>query len=474
MYAIASHAVSVPVIRTRSLQQRKPALCSRHVAPLASRNSSTISGLPVRLNRHVVATRPQQRQQNLRKVVTVSAAAAEEGSKLAPAGVLPEGPMLAAPVIAAMIVNATMGTAYTWAIFLTAFEGSLGISRGTLSFVFTIALSVFATVMFFGTGWHTKYPTHNMAALAMAMAGTGFFVAGFVPTFAALVIGFGLIFGPSMGIGYGISVGVANMAKTQKGLITGLIVAAFASTPVFMTPLIRASVLAHGPHATFMTMGKVMLAFAPVVWACYKFGKVQIPPPAKLSDDEEPIQTSTILTLFAAFGSGCMGGLMTIAHATGIITSFGGSAAQAAAAVQYGALGNWGGRIIAGAACDIVGPKTVLLIGALAAGASMLVSGILFPTNPIPMMVTIVILGLGYGCVMVAYVQLTRKMVGTSQFGKYFGRVFMAYGLGAFSGPYLAGYLFDKTGGYSQPILVAAGACILSAFLLTRLPAPRE
>ena len=199
MYAIASRAVSASSIRTKSLQQRKPAICSRPIAPLASRKSVMLSGLPVRLNKLAVATRTQQREQSLRKVVT-SAASTEE-SKLAPAGVLPEGPAVAMPVAAAMIVNATMGTAYTWAIFLTAFEGALGISRGTLSFVFSIALSVFATVMFFGTGWHTKFPTHNMGGLAMAMAGAGFFIAGSFQTFPALLIGFGLIFGPSMGIG---------------------------------------------------------------------------------------------------------------------------------------------------------------------------------------------------------------------------------------------------------------------------------
>eukprot|EP00959_Pyramimonas_sp_CCMP1952_P050959 1064443-Pyramimonas_sp.AAC.1 len=126
----------------------------------------------------------------------------EPSTKLAPAGVMPEGPMMAAPVVAAMIVNATMGSAYTWGLFLTAFEGSLGVSRGTLSFVFTLALSVFASVMFFGTGWHSKYPTHNMAALAMLMAGAGWYIAGSFQTYSALIVGWGLIFGPSMGIGY--------------------------------------------------------------------------------------------------------------------------------------------------------------------------------------------------------------------------------------------------------------------------------
>eukprot|EP00959_Pyramimonas_sp_CCMP1952_P326633 6837353-Pyramimonas_sp.AAC.1 len=66
-----------------------------------------------------------------------------------------------------------------------------------------------------------------------------------------------------------------------------------------------------------------MLACAPIVWACYKFAKIQVPPPAVLSADEAPIETKTILTLFAAFGTGCIGGLMTIAHATGIILSMG-------------------------------------------------------------------------------------------------------------------------------------------------------
>jgi hypothetical protein len=41
------------------------------------------------------------------------------------------------------------------------------------------------------------------------------------------------------------------MAQTNKGLITGLIVAAFATTPVFLAPILRARVLSIGPHATF-------------------------------------------------------------------------------------------------------------------------------------------------------------------------------------------------------------------------------
>jgi hypothetical protein len=76
-------------------------------------------------------------------------------------------------------------------------------------------------------------------------------------------------------------------------------------------------------------VGKVILAMAPVVWACFYFGKVQIPMPAKLADDEAVVPFKTVATIFAAFGTGCLGGLMTIAHATGIVASFGGTAVQA-------------------------------------------------------------------------------------------------------------------------------------------------
>jgi OFA family oxalate/formate antiporter-like MFS transporter len=303
----------------------------------------------------------------------------------------------------------------------------LGISRASLSLVFSVALGVFSSVMFFGTGVHARMPTHNVAAFAMALAGTGILVAGSVPTFPALMLGFGGIFGASIGIGYGIAVGTANMAVTNKGLITGLIVAAFATTPVFLAPILRSSVLAVGPHATFQTVGKVILAMAPVVWACFKFGKVQIPLPAKPVEGEAPVPFSTLATIFAAFGAGCLGGLMTIAHATGIISAFGGSAVQAAMAVQYGALGNYFGRILAGVGCDKFGPKVVLGLAASAAAASLLACNTLFAGNPVAAIFTVILCGIGYGCSMTSYAVLTRRMVGGAQFGQAFGKVFIGF-----------------------------------------------
>jgi len=382
--------------------------------------------------------------------------------------------MMALPVLGAVIVNSCMGTAYTWSIFLTAFEQSLLVSRASCSLVFSLALAVFSGVMFFGTGVHAKYPTHWVAALGVALAGTGILVAGSIPTFSALIVGFGVIFGASIGIGYGIAVGTANMAKTNKGLITGLIVAAFATTPVFLAPILRASVLSVGPHATFQLVGKVILAMAPVVWACFYFGKVQIPMPSKLADDEAVVPFKTVATIFAAFGTGCLGGLMTIAHATGIVASFGGTAVQAGMAVQYGALGNYFGRILAGATCDILGPKVVLFIAATGAAVCLLAANTMFASSPLAAIVAVIVCGVGYGCSMTSYAVLTRKMVGGAQFGKYFGKVFLGYGMGAFAGPLLAGYLFDKTGGYTQPIFVAAMSCMLTAVLLLTLPKYKE
>lgn len=41
-------------------------------------------------------------------------------------------------------------------------------------------------------------------------------------SYMGLVAGFGLVYGSSVGIGYGIALGSANFVKTNKGLITGI------------------------------------------------------------------------------------------------------------------------------------------------------------------------------------------------------------------------------------------------------------
>lgn len=77
-----------------------------------------------------------------------------------------------------MILNACMGSMYTWSIFLASFEAVLGVPRATLSLVFSSAMAAFSVVMFGGVRLHAWMPTPLAATLAMVQAGLGLMLAG--------------------------------------------------------------------------------------------------------------------------------------------------------------------------------------------------------------------------------------------------------------------------------------------------------
>ena len=146
-------------------------------------------------------------------------------------------------MLGCLLLNCCMGSLYAWPIFLTAYETLMQLQRSQLSLVFSTAMGVFACVMLAGSGLHAWLPTPRVAVLSMLSAACGLLLVGYSGTYAGLLAGFGVIFGASVGVGYGISVSTANLAAKHKGLITGLIVAAFATTPVFLAPLLKVGVI---------------------------------------------------------------------------------------------------------------------------------------------------------------------------------------------------------------------------------------
>src|SRR5207248_130 len=55
-------------------------------------------------------------------------------------------------------------------------------------------------------------------------------------------------------------------------------------------------------------------------------------------------------------------------------------------------------------------------------------------------------------------------------YGRIAGRTYVAWCLAAVSLPVLAGYLFDRTGGYGTPVLIAAGANLAGMALALTMP----
>lgn len=82
-------------------------------------------------------------------------------------------------------------------------------------------------------------------------------------------------------------------------------------------------------------------------------------------------------------------------------------------------------------------------------------------------------LGLTLGAEVDVIAYLASRHFGLKSFGALYGALVMALALGTASGPLVAGMLFDRFGGYSQYLILAAAMMVISALALLSLgPAP--
>jgi OFA family oxalate/formate antiporter-like MFS transporter len=77
--------------------------------------------------------------------------------------------------------------------------------------------------------------------------------------------------------------------------------------------------------------------------------------------------------------------------------------------------------------------------------------------------------GGAYGAIIVAYPVAIVDGFGSARSASVYGRVFTAWGVAGLSGPWLAGLLFDMSGGYDTAIQMAIGIALLSVLIAFKL-----
>ncbi len=138
-----------------------------------------------------------------------------------------------------------------------------------------------------------------------------------------------------------------------------------------------------------------------------------------------------------------------VSHATDIGIS------KLAAAGILGVTGAFGfpGRIGMGFLSDRIGGRKALL---LCSGIqTSMILGFVFSQGLMSFYIVAALFGIGYGGIIPQYPILCREFYGTKALGRLFGSVTLFGTSGMATGGYLGGFLFDLSGSYTLPLLVA-------------------
>jgi MFS family permease len=141
------------------------------------------------------------------------------------------------------------------------------------------------------------------------------------------------------------------------------------------------------------------------------------------------------------------------------------------------AIGNAGGRIIAGILSDKIGRRATLLIMLSFQTILMLVAVPIVggeKAGGVLLVLLATFIGFNYGTNLSLFPSLTKDNWGLKNFGINYGIVFTAWGVGGFVMGRLSQMLIAATGSYTSSFLTAAALLIVGAFLTLTLKGRKE
>lgn len=375
-----------------------------------------------------------------------------------------------AAVAAATAVNLPFGTIYAFSVFLKPMEEMLGIGRAQMSFVFGLATICLVVGMNLSPLLYRRLPAVPVLLLAGAGSAAGLWLAASAGGLGQLVLGYGLLFGLGGGVGFIlVQQGVNQTLASGGGLVNGYVVALYPLGAMIGAPLFGYTIAAFGLRATLAGLGATVLAAC--VFAAWLLARADIRMRAADVQAAGPIdrQWPVFARLFAVFFLAAAAGLTVMSQAAGIVQAYGGRTALALGATTFITAAIAAARVGGGWLVDrFPMPRVAAAAHLWSLAGAMLLS---FWPGPLVAVPALAMIGMGYGFMSGAVAGAIAQYWHRNEFGRIAGQLYIAWCIAAVSLPILAGWLFDRTGGYGAAVLVAAGGNVLGALLAGGLPA---
>ena len=292
------------------------------------------------------------------------------------------------------------------------------------------------------------------------MSGLGALIAAFAPNIWFVIIGYSLLFGAANGLGYGYGLQIAAQAyEGREGMAIGLVTAAYAFGAA-VSPSLFSMALNWGGFQSAMLLLMIAVLIAAAISAdLLKKAQFRFQISA-FSVGPIGVGRMQITLLWFGYGAGVACGLMAIGHAVGIARSldFVGPNWIAPAVI---AICNLGGSMLAGRMVDRYSGAVILAVLPIVSGLAVFTLGGL--GIPSLTLFCLGLVGFTYGGIIAAYPATISKIYGLSDSARIYGRVFTAWGTAGLFAPWLAGALFDWTGGYQIALIVSGGLGIISS-----------
>jgi nitrate/nitrite transporter NarK len=387
-------------------------------------------------------------------------------------------------------INLALGILYTWSMFKTAIEKDFGWKGNQLNDPYALCCLVFAFTMIFAGRCQDKFGPRVTASIGGLLVGAGMVLISTTNSYATWLLGFGVLVGVGIGCGYSSTTPPALkwFPPAKTGLIAGLVVAGFGLAPIYLAPTsqyllanygLKQSMLIFGVAFTVIVIGLAqLLKNPPAGYVAATKSTGGSPAAANNFSPGEIIRQPAFWLLWILYFIGAGAGLMVISSVSGMAKKTMGTQAFIAVAVM--AIGNAGGRIIAGILSDKIGRRwTLMLVLAIQAALMFIAIPVTASADGAKYIIVLVasFIGFNYGANLSLFPSFTKDLWGLKNFGMNYGVIFTAWGVGGFALSRLQAMLFEASkdaagkGNYESSF-IAAGVLLLIGAALTFLIRP--
>ena len=337
---------------------------------------------------------------------------------------------------AGMGINLALGILYTWSVISKRVPEEWGWDEDDKSLPYMIACLVFSLIMVPAGRLQDKLSPRLVATIGGVLVGVGFIIASMTTSLIAFAISFGVLAGAGIGFGYASATppAIKWFPAAKTGLIAGIVVSGFGLASVYAAPLTTGLISYLSFKTAILLLG---IAFLVVV-----VGLAQIlkPPPAgyippgsipansdaKANNKKEDFLPKEMLTtwqfyvIWFLYVCGAGAGLMVISKLAAIADKQVGIT-LGFVLVAVLAIGNGGGRILAGMLSDKIGRKATMFICFLFQAFLIFLLSRASSENAlgtIPMMAIIsALIGANYGANLSLFPSITKDFYGLKNFG---------------------------------------------------------
>jgi len=404
-------------------------------------------------------------------------------------------------VFAGMAINLCLGILYAWSIWKSALvnvdkagETMTGINAGwaylnnaQAATPFSLCVIIFALLMIPGGRIQDKMGPKFGATLGGLTLAAGCILAGVMKSYTGIVLGFGVLGGIGMGIGYAAPTPAALkwFGPHKRGLIAGIVVGGYGGAALYIGALGQYLINTYGITGSFIGLG---VFFAVVVVIAGQLLKTPpegyVPPTLEGSnvatagatitnwEPSEVLKTWQLYALVAMFILTTQSGLLIIANAKGLMVHAAKNmpffAANAWILVSFGGLVNASGRVGTGFYSDKIGRVNAYCLNCFVSALCLFSLPYVIGTQSVLLLFLVVgVAYWQYGGGLALMPSFTADFFGPKNLGMNYGLVFMGWGLGFFMAR-LGGTIEDVTGSLNYAFYIS-GALLIAGVILAQM-----